>query len=51
MRKIIKGDRLEKRLKESRADKTVENGITFDFYGPSSKLREDGLWKKLSLVM
>ena len=32
-----------KRLKESRTDKTVENGITFDFYGPFLKLREEAL--------
>ena len=33
--------------KESRTNKNVENGITFDFYGPFSS-QEKRLWKKLS---
>ena len=40
---------MRKRSKESRANKNVENDITFDFYSPSLKLREEGLWKKLVL--
>ena len=43
--------KLKKRLKESRADRTVENGITFDFYSLFLKLREERLWMKLSPVM
>ena len=36
--------------KESGTDKNVENGITFDFYGPFSS-QEKRLWKKLSPVI
>ena len=33
--------------KESRSDKNVESGITFDLYSPFSS-QEKRLWKKLS---
>ena len=36
--------------KECGTDRNVENGITFDFYGPFSS-QEKRLWKKLSPVI